>query len=166
MPVRARLAALGITILALACPAGAVAQTPDPAQCYFVPEAGPVATPITGNNAVQYFHACPNNDGGSSLPNNVRIKIVLKDSSGQPAFTTKDMICIQFNGGTPAQGFPAAGALAGADSIIANDTYNIVPRCPNVRCMEADADPVGGVAVMSHATKISAVRAISDADRA
>ena len=113
-----------------------------------MPEAGPVATPIVGEAAQQFFHACPNNHGGSSLPNNVRIKVVLKDSSGQPAFTTKNMICIQFRGGPQAQGFTTGN---GADSIIANSQWNQSPLCPNVRCLEADANPAGGVAYITFA---------------
>ena len=39
-----------------------------------------------------------------------------------------------FNGGTAAQGFSGVGA----DSVIANGTWNQTPLCPDVRCMQAD----------------------------
>jgi hypothetical protein len=126
-------------------PGRAVALDPAPANCYYVPEAGPVGTPVVGTAATQLFHACPNNDGNSSLPNHVRIKVILKDVNGDPAFTAKGNICVQLNGGTPAQGFSGTGA----DSIIANSTWNQTPRCPNLTCIEADADPVGGVAYIT-----------------
>jgi hypothetical protein len=136
-----------MAMTAAVLPARVDALPPDPAQCYFVPEAGPVSTPLVGTNATQLFHGCPNNDGNSSLPNNVRIKIVLKDINGAPAFTTKDMICMLLNGGTPVQNFTGPGA----DSIIANSTWNQTPRCPNLTCIQADADPVGGVAYITFA---------------
>jgi hypothetical protein len=79
---------------------------------------------------------CPNNDGGSSLPNRARIKLVIQDASGNPmpGIAAADM-CLLFNGGTPGQGFSGIGS----PSIIANSTWNPAPFCPDVRCVEADA---------------------------
>ena len=105
-------------------------------QSYFVPQSGTVATPTVGTAAIKFFRMCPNNDGGSSLPSNARIKIVLRNSHGSPVSgVTSGDICILFNGGTPVQGF----AGVGADSIIANSTWNQSPLCPDVRCVPADA---------------------------
>lgn len=133
--------------LAVAGTREAIAQTADPAHCYYVPEAGDVANPTVGANATQQFHMCPNNDGNTSLPNSVRIKVFINDASGNPAFTTKDMICMLLNGGTAAQSFTGPGA----DSIIANSTWNQSPQCPNLTCIQADADPVGGIAYITFA---------------
>src|SRR5712692_9555173 len=106
-------------LVALAAwPTMAPASIPDPANSYFVPQAGlDYSNPLEGSAAVTFFHACPNNDGGSSLPQNARIKLVVKDASGAPiAGISAADLCIVFNGGTPAQGYSGAGA----DSIIAN----------------------------------------------
>ena len=112
------------------------AALPDYSLSYFVPQRGPVATPTEGVGATRFFRACPNNDGGSSLPLDARIKIVLRDSAGAPVpGVAADQICILFNGGTAAQGFTGLGA----DSVIANSTWNRLPKCPDVRCIEADA---------------------------
>ena len=105
-------------------------------QSYYVPQTGPVATPTEGTSATALFKMCPNNDGGTSLPNSARLKVVVLDGSfvpvpGVPAAE----ICLLFNGGTAAQGFTGLGA----DSVIANSTWNQSPLCPDVRCVAADA---------------------------
>lgn len=98
---------------------------------------------VTGVSAVRFLRACPNNDGGSSLPNHVRIKIVLHNSSNGPIGGLTPYI--RFDGGTVAQGFPAG---AGADSIIANPTYSAstTTPCPLVQQIFADGptDPTTG----------------------
>jgi hypothetical protein len=109
---------------------------PDFGQSFYVPQAVVDSIGIVeGDEAVQYFRACPNNDGGASLPSNARVKVVLRDVNGNgiPDVTGAD-ICILFNGGTPVQGFSGVGA----DSVIANSLYNQTPPCPDVRCIPAD----------------------------
>jgi hypothetical protein len=152
------------SVLALSLFAGpVVAGVPDPTQSFFVPQAGSLTTPCeggTGNcsavaaadmsyaltiggGAIGTFRACPNNDGGQVLRNNARIKVVLRASDGSPVpgIDPAD-ICILLNGGTAAQGFFGSGA----DSIIANSTWNADPLCPDVRCIPADApSDVNGV---------------------
>lgn len=109
---------------------------PDPTQSFYVPQAGPVATPMEGTLATRFFRACPNNDGGTSLPNNARIKVVLRNAGGLPLVGVAAAdICVLFNGGTAEQGLTGVGA----DSIIANSTWNVDPLCPDVRCIPADA---------------------------
>lgn len=112
------------------------AGIPDISNSFFVPQTGSVSTPTEGTTAIRLFRACPNNDGGSSLPNNARIKVVLRDSNGNPVpdIPAAD-ICILFNGGTAAQTFGGVGA----DSVIANSLWNTDPICPDVRCIPADA---------------------------
>jgi len=144
-------------VLALSLLAGPVdAAVPDLTQSFFVPQAGSLATPcegstgnctavaaadmsyglIIGGGAIGTFRACPNNDGGQVLRNNARIKVVLKASDGSPiAGVNPADICVLLNGGTTEQGFSGMGA----DSIIANSTWNVDPRCPDVRCIPADA---------------------------
>lgn len=121
---------------------GAFCSGPIPSQIesYFVPQAGSSLSPIEGAAALQYFRACPNNDQGASLPNGVRIKVVLKDSSGQPmvGIAAADIGAL-FNGGTPAQLFSGLGA----DSVIANSMWNYSPLCPDVRMLNP-ADPSDG----------------------
>ena len=110
---------------------------PDISQSFYVPQAVEDSIGVVeGNEAIQYFRACPNNDGDSSLPNSARIMVVLRDANGIgiPGISPAD-ICILFNGGTPAQGFNGVGA----DSVIANSQFNQAPRCPDVRCVQADA---------------------------
>ena len=129
-----------IAALAL-CAVGrtASAQTPDPTLSYYVPEAGPVApggVPVTGAEAVKFFRSCPNNDGGSSLPNNARIKVVLMNSLGPCAGVPATDIYVWLNGGTTVQGFPAVG---GADSVISNGINNTSPLCPTLYYITADA---------------------------
>ena len=110
----------------------------DPTLSYYVPQAGMVAAPLEGADAIRFLRACPNNDGGSSLPNNVRIKVVALDGAGVgiPDIPAAE-VCVLFNGGTVAQGFVGPGA----DSIVANGTWNVAPLCPDVTCIEADAPP-------------------------
>jgi hypothetical protein len=134
-----KVAKLGIAIaavLALIVPA-AYAGVPDINNSFYVPQTGPVGPSATeGNAAIILFHACPNNDGGTSLPNNCRIKVVVNDVNGNPvAGVAAADICILFNGGTGSQGFSGVGA----DSVIANSTWNQSPICPDVRCLSADA---------------------------
>ena len=128
------LAALG-TIATI--PEPAHAGIPDPSASYYVPQRGTVASPVEGTAARTVFRACPNNEGGTSLPNNARIKVILRDPNGNgvPGISAAD-ICLLFNGGTAAQGFSGVGA----DSVIANSQWNQQPLCPDVRCMQADAD--------------------------
>ena len=82
-----------------------------------------------GTTATALFKACPNNDGGTSLPNNARVKVVVKDVNGNPirGIAAAD-ICLLFNGGTPAQGFSGVGA----DSVIANSTWSPSARLRNL----------------------------------
>ena len=129
-------AALLVAAILTVAPNGAGAQIPDASQSFYVPQTGPVATPTEGTAATRFFRVCPNNDGGGSLPNNARIKVVLRNSSGVgiSGIAAAD-ICMLFNGGTAAQGFGGVGA----DSIIANSTWNTAPLCPNVTCIPADA---------------------------
>lgn len=127
-----------IAALLVCMPIGfpAMAQTPDVAKSYFVPEAGTVGSPIVGQAAVRFFRTCPNNDGGASLPQNARIRIVLNDASNMPIMgLAADHIYIKLNGGTAVQGFSGDGA----DSIIANSVNNTDPVCPDLRYMFADA---------------------------
>jgi hypothetical protein len=128
---------------------GTASAQPDFARSYFVPQSGPLATPAEGASAYRFFRICPNNDGGTSLPNNARIKVVIRDATGAgiPGFPA-DEICILFNGGTAAQGFSGLGA----DSIIATSFWNPVPLCPDVRCLAADAPTdVNGVTYITFA---------------
>ena len=134
--------ALGLTILALTVamlallPRSAACGIPDINQSFYVPQRGTVGSPIEGASAASFFRACPNNDGGSSLPGNARIKVVLRDLNGNPIpDVSPEDICIVFNGGTSEQGFSGVGA----DSTIANTAYNTDPLCPDVRCIPADA---------------------------
>jgi hypothetical protein len=112
------------------------AGVPDLTQSFYVPQAGPVATPTEGTNAARLFRQCPNNDGGNVLPNHSRIKVVIRDANANPVpgIPAED-ICVLLNGGTPAQGF----AGIGADSVIANSAWNTDPVCPDLRCISADA---------------------------
>lgn len=132
------LAGASIALLAAAVPV--MAGVPDLANSFYVPQAGTVASPIEGTSgttgATRFFRMCPNNDGGSSVPNNARIKVVVKDVNNNPIpnIAAAD-ICILFNGGTPAQGFTGSGA----DSVVANSAFNSSPLCPDVRCVAADA---------------------------
>ena len=115
---------------------GTAAAQVDTNNSYYVPQAGlDYDSPVEGSAAIVNFRACPNNDGGASLPLNARVKVVVKDSGGQGiSGIAAANICILFNGGTPAQGFSGPGA----DSVIADSTYNRTPLCPPVRCVQAD----------------------------
>jgi hypothetical protein len=120
-----------------ASPARAVSsQIPSAAFSFYAPQTGSVAAPTEGIEAIKFFRACPNNDGGTVLPNNARIKVVVNDQFGHaiPGIPASD-VCVMFNGGTAAQGFSGEGA----DSVIANSQWNISPSCPDVRCLTADA---------------------------
>jgi hypothetical protein len=148
----------------LGSPASVQAQV-SIATSYFVPQTGPPLTPTTGIAAIRLFRGCPNNDGGSSFPNRARIKIVLLDSFG--AAVNGLVPYIKVNGGTAAQGF---GGTA-ADSVIANNVWNVTPPCSNLdrmdtvaplyRYIDADGPTVGGVAYL---TFIGA-DGVRDADR-
>lgn len=137
MPNRWKAALIAGTVLAMVVAAmPAVAGIPDVTNSFFVPQTGTVATPTEGTVAARLFRMCPNNDGGASLPNNARIKVVVRDINNNaiPNVPAAD-ICVLFNGGTPAQGFSGVGA----DSVIANSQWNPAPLCPDVRCVAADA---------------------------
>jgi hypothetical protein len=134
-----KVAKLGIAIAAVMAwivPA-AYAGVPDPGTSFYVPQRGTVASPIEGTSATTVFRACPNNEGGTSLPGNGRIKVVVRDanSNGIPGIAAAD-ICLLFNGGTSFQGFSGLGA----DSVISNGQFNQSPLCPDVRCVQADAE--------------------------
>jgi hypothetical protein len=116
------------------------AGVPDVARSFFIPQATVSGVTVDGTNARQYFRACPNNDGGASLFNDARLKVFVIDVNNQPiAGIAAADICVLFNGGIAAQGFSGIGA----DSIIANSTYNngagAAALCPDVRCLTADA---------------------------
>jgi hypothetical protein len=123
-------------ILLVASAAPALAGVPDISLSFFVPQSGTVAAPTEGTLAARLFRQCPNNDGAGTLANNARIKVVLRDVNGNPIpdVAAAD-ICVLLNGGTAAQGFGGVGA----DSIIANSTWNTDPVCPDLRCIQADA---------------------------
>src|SRR6185295_9743637 len=110
--MKTRIGPLAVSILiGLSIGAPTLAQVPNASNSYFVPQAGSVATPLIGALATHFFRACPNNDGGSSLPNNARIKIVLRDGSNAPIVgMSRFSIYIHFNGGTGVQGFSGDGA--------------------------------------------------------
>lgn len=132
--VRRTVVPLFILLAASAAPARA--GVPDMNQSFYVPQAGTVATPTEGTNAARLFRQCPNNDGGIMLPNNARIKVVLRDVNGNPVpGVAPEDVCVLLNGGTTAQGF----AGIGADSVIANSTWNTDPVCPDLRLIPADA---------------------------
>lgn len=126
---------------------GKVHQDPDTTQSFYVPQSGSTGAPAEGALATRNFRMCPNNDGGASLPNSARIKVVVRDAAGNGvAGIAASDIYLLFNGGTPelpptGQGFRGPGA----DSIIANSQYNSSPLCPDVRAIPADAptDPAG-----------------------
>jgi hypothetical protein len=130
------LGVLGL-VLAGAIPS-AYAGVPDVQQSFYVPQAGNTTTPLEGAStpkSFSFFRGCPNNDG-ASYPNNARIKVVARDSNGNgiPGVSAQD-ICLLFNGGTPAQGFSGVGA----DSVVANNQFSVGAVCPDVRCVQADA---------------------------
>jgi hypothetical protein len=124
----------------LLCGTPVHADVPSAQNSYYVPQAGPVEAPVEGQAAIRYFRMCPNNDGGTSLPNSVRIKVVVKNSAGLPIdwVDGSDVVAL-LNGGTSEQGFSGVGA----DSIVSNSQYN--PICPDIRAISADGptDPEG-----------------------
>lgn len=111
------------------------ADDPDPDLSFFVPQAGPVNGALEGAAATKFFRACPNNDGVSSLPNSARIQVKLVGPNGAIFGHPASMIYVLFNGGTLAQNYSGVGA----DSIIANGTWNQNPPCPDVTRLTADA---------------------------
>jgi len=124
--------------IGLAAPA-ARADVPDVRRSFYVPQAGSTTAPLEGastpNPSFRFFRACPNNDGGASLPNNARIKVVALNAAGEGiAGIAAADIWMLLNGGTPAQGFSGEGT----DSVIANAQFNQAPLCPDVRFVEAD----------------------------
>jgi len=125
-------AALALMVAAVPVMAG----IPDITNSFYVPQSGTVASPAEGTLASRFFRMCPNNDGGASLPNNARIKVVVRDVNNNPIPNVAAAdICVLFNGGTAAQGFSGTGA----DSVISNATWNTAPLCPDLRCVAADA---------------------------
>jgi len=157
MPERWRFVfVLLVFLIPIAGPASA--GVPDLSNSFYVPQGGdpdPAGAPagsfsimapqvlVEGTVAARLFRMCPNNDGGASLPNNARIKVVVRDINGVgiPNIAAAD-ICVLFNGGTAIQNFSGVGA----DSIIANSTFNPSPLCPDVRCIAADRPTnAGGV---------------------
>ena len=121
-------------VLAATFTAPAIADVPSTALSYYVPQAGPVASPVEGQDAIAFFRMCPNNDGGTSLPNSARIKVVVRNAANLPIVGVAAAdIGFLLNGGTPTQGFSGIGA----DSVISNSQYN--PLCPDVRWVTADA---------------------------
>jgi len=125
-----------VAALALAGWTGTSAAQVSPDKSFYVPQAGlDYNNPLEGTDAIPYFRACPNNDGDGSLPLDARIKVVVRDANdaGIKDIAASD-ICILFNGGPPVQGYTGNGA----DSVIANSTYNPAFNCPDVRCVQAD----------------------------
>jgi len=117
---------------------------PDPAQSFYVPQAvisgGSVvegAQALGGPQATSgFFGTCPNLDGSTVLRNNSRIKVVVKNASGNGiAGIPPQDIFVLFNAGTSVQGFIGDGA----DSVIANTTWTPENKCPLLRTMQADA---------------------------
>jgi hypothetical protein len=137
MPERWKLSLAAVAAVAfafVAMPVPVSAGIPDVTLSFYVPQTGSVATPTEGTTAARLFRMCPNTDG-TSFPNNSRIKVVVRDVNGNgiPGVAAAD-VCVLFNGGTTAQGFSGVGA----DSVIANSTWNTGPLCPDVRCVAAD----------------------------
>jgi hypothetical protein len=126
----------GASLALMAAAVPVMAGIPDVASSFYVPQTGTVATPTEGTVAIRNFRMCPNNDGLTNLPNNARIKVVVRDVNNNPIpnIAAAD-ICVLFNGGTAAQGFSGTGA----DSVISNSTWNTSPLCPDLRCVAADA---------------------------
>ena len=117
--------ALTLIGIAIVAPIPASAQV-SATLSFYVPQAGAVAAPLEGAStpkSFSFFRACPNNDGGGSLPNNARIKVVARDIAGNPiAGIAADSICALFSE---------------ADSIVAGSPCDTT--CPNVQCLAADA---------------------------
>jgi hypothetical protein len=101
---------------------------------------------MQGAQAIRFFRGCPNNDGASSFPNNARIKVVLMANGTPLSGVAAADIYVKLNGGTAVQHFNGDGA----DSIIANPTYNPSFNCPLVQYLFADAASDGnGVAYIT-----------------
>src|SRR5688500_9075066 len=133
-----KVAKLGIAIaavLAWIVPA-ADAGVPDITNSFYVPQSGAVATPTEGTVAARLFRMCPNNDGGTSLPNHARVKVVVRDVNGNgiPGVAAAD-VCVLFNGGAPAQSISGGGA----DSVISNSQFNRGALCSDLRCVAAES---------------------------
>jgi len=106
----------------------------DPTQSFFVPQAGvSYATPLEGSAAIRYFRACPNNDQGSSLPLNARVKVVARDTNGNVMPVAADDMAILINGHPTFSGM-------GADEIVASYYFNQLTNCPDLRRIPADHD--------------------------
>jgi hypothetical protein len=136
MTNRQELVAYAIVAFHIMASSAVAQQQFNPFDSWFVVQTGPVSSPTEGGPAIRMLRACPNNDGGTSLPSNVRLKVVLLDANlnGMVGVPASD-ICILLNGGTAAQGFFGIGA----DSVIANSQFNPSPLCPDLRCIQADA---------------------------
>jgi hypothetical protein len=124
----------GAFLVAILASASAAADVPSTTLSYYVPQAGPVASPVEGQSAITFFRMCPNNDGGTSLPNSARIKVVVRNAANLPIVgVAAQDVGVLLNGGTALQGFSGVGA----DSVISNSQFN--PLCPDVRWIHADA---------------------------
>ena len=146
MPERWRVLLTAVAVLGMIATAiPAIAGVPDVANSFYVPQRGPVDStgvgeavqtpPQEGNTALLSFRVCPNNDAGTALAANARIKVVVRDVNGTGiAGVAAADICLLFNGGTAAQQFFGVGA----DSIIANRRWNTLANCPDVFCVQAD----------------------------
>jgi len=129
------LAVVAVLVLG-STPEPAAADIPDVTNSFYVPQVGSVSAPTEGTVAIRLFRMCPNNDGGSSLPNSARIKVVVRDGNGNGiAGIAAADVCVLFNGGTSMQSFGGVGA----DSVIANSQFNPSASCPDIRTMPADA---------------------------
>jgi len=137
MPERWRVLLTAVAVLGMIATAvPAIAGVPDVANSFYVPQRGSVGTPQEGATALLSFRVCPNNDAGTALAANARIKVVVRDVNGTGIVGIAPAdICMLFNGGTAAQGFSGVGA----DSVIANRQWNTLANCPDVRCVQADA---------------------------
>ena len=126
--------ALSTILVAILSSTYAIADVPSTTLSYYVPQAGPVSSPTEGQAAIPYFRMCPNNDGGTSLPNSARVKVVVRNAANLPiTWLAAQDIGVLVNGGTTIQGFSGVGA----DSVISNSQFN--PLCPDVRWIYADA---------------------------
>lgn len=89
--------------------------------------------PLRGS-AARLFRACPANDGGSSLPQSARIRIVLRDASG-PSPLCPGLRCVPADAPTDANGVTWI-TLAGADPA----TPGAAQRNPNREWGHYDSD--------------------------
>ena len=134
MSRRRGLLVLSTALVAILSSGYAIADVPSTTLSYYVPQAGPVSSPTEGQTAIPFFRTCPNNDGGTSLPNSARIKVVARNAANFPMpFLSAQDVGVLVNGGTVIQGFSGVGA----DSVISNSQFN--PLCPDVRWIYADA---------------------------